>query len=152
MTAPLFQNLVAAAVAVPVVATNGTVNNGTSSGELLQSGYNVLGILDPTTLDKIFNAVAEGNPVASGDHASVWLPSFNTAGFFGGASGTTVADSYWASVAPQVGGTATAVNSTGMVVLQLTPAASNTVEASSVMTFKVSPQAIVLLVPSTTAF
>jgi hypothetical protein len=154
MTAPNFQALVAASVGVPVLTSAGALNNGTSSGELLQASMCVLGILDLETLNKVFNPIAEGNPVSSADTAATWLPTFNTTGFFGGVAGTTVTDAYWLPAFDGLGGGATYTPpvSNGMVTLQLLPAAKNTVEASSVMTYKVSPEAIVLLVPSNTAF
>lgn len=139
MTAPNFPALAQYASVAPVVL-NGALNSALVAGAL-GTGVLIVGILDPTTLDKKFDPVAEGNPVVSADAAATWLPTLTAI------SAATVNDQYWA---PTFTGTQTGAtlvnpnNSLGMVTLQLTPAAKNTVEAPSVMTYKVSPGAIVL--------
>jgi hypothetical protein len=114
---------------VPLVEA-GVVNAGLVAGTTV-----IAGILDPISAERIFNPAAEGNPVASGDAYTKWLPVIKTI------SGTTVVDNYWASVP---GSTVPGPTSTGQVKLVLSPAAANTVEASSVLEFWLSPQALIL--------
>ncbi len=122
----------------PVVTGAGVLN---TAGIIGGTTY-VAGILDPTSTQRIFNPQAEGNPVVSGvDAYSVWLPQVAT----GGLTATTINDQYWQPV--YQGGTSQVPqpnNKIGQVQLQLTPAAKNTVEASSVMRFYLSPQALVI--------
>lgn len=166
--APAFSNVLtnawsvtngAAASVVPVVIQSSgaySLNVGTAEAPagLLESGLVVAGILDPLSTDRIFNPLAEGNAVNANDTATMWLPAFNTAGLFGGVSPATVNDQYWAPVfRDQSGATVDASNTqVGQVTLYLKPGASNVVEAASVMTFKVSPQAVVLMVPGVNTF
>lgn len=116
----------------PVVTGAGALN---TSG--ITSGSYVAGILDPTMTQRIFNPQAEGNPVASGDNASKWLPSVKS----GGLTAVSVTD----YIKDPTGDT----TDVGQVTLALAPAAANTVEAPSVMTFKLSPQAMVILATGT---
>ena len=104
--------------AAPVWALNTALVAGTTV---------IAGILDPTMTQRIFNPVAEGNPVVAADAYTKWLPVLNAI------SAAEVTDNLNGGL----------VN-IGQVTLKLAPAASNFIEASSVMTFKVSPQAIVL--------
>jgi hypothetical protein len=97
----------------------------------------IAGIVDPTSTQRIFNPVAEGNPVASGDTAAHWLPAVKTGGLFA----ATVTD----YIKDPTGDT----TDVGQVTLELTPAAANTVEAPSVMTFKLSPQALIITATGT---
>lgn len=121
-----------------------------SGGELNVSGVTVgstliAGIVDPDILGVVFNPVAEGNPVTvtsgstTGDTAATWLPVVKSI------SAAQVTDDYWTPATGAAGST-----KTGMVTLELTPAASNTIEASSVMTYKLSPDA--LLITATGSF
>lgn len=97
----------------------------------------IFGILDPVSTQRIFNPIAEGNPVVQGTDAySVWLPSLQSA---------PVATKVTDNLNP-----AGATVEFGQVQLQLVPAAKNTVEASSVMRFYLSPQALVVAVTAGT--
>lgn len=118
---------------VPVVTGAGALN---TAG--LPAATVVAGFVDPTTSQRLFNPVAEGNAVAGGDTYTKWLPTISAAGI----SATQITDNYWNSI-PATGGIAPKT-SVGQVTLPLTPTASNVVEASSVMTFKLSPQALVI--------
>jgi hypothetical protein len=95
----------------------------------LPAGTVIAGILDPTSTNRIFDPVAEGNPVATSDAYTKWLPTVATAGV----TAAQVTDNLQGGV-----------NEIGQVTLPLTPAAANTVEAPSVMTYKVSPRALVI--------
>lgn len=121
---------------VPVVTGAGALNTGA-----LPAGTYIAGILDPTMTQRIFDPQAEGNPVVSGTDAySVWLPTLKVA-----PAAASVIDNYWAPVfASNDEASYTPNTSVGLVTLQLTPAAKNTVEASSVMTFRVSPRALII--------
>jgi hypothetical protein len=133
MAANSFASLIGYASVAPVVVA-GALNTTPLVAGALGTGVIVAGIVDPITLQKIFNPQAEGNSPASGDTLAAWLPTLTAI------SSPTVTDSYWSSIP----GVTDAVANVGLVTLQLTPAAKNVVEASSVMTFKVSPQALVL--------
>jgi hypothetical protein len=139
MTAPNFATVAAAATVVPVV-TAGALNTNLAVGNV------VVGFLDPIQGDRIFDAVAEGNAVASGDHASVWLPTVKAI------LATQITDNYWAPVFAANSASFTPPVSVGQIKLELTAAASNVVEAPSVLTFFLSPKALVLTVAGTVAF
>ncbi len=120
----------------PVVTAAGALNTaGLIAGTTL-----IAGILDPVSTQRVFNPVIEGNPVATGDAASKWLPVVDAL------TATEVFDNYWLSVPGQ---TAAASPKVGQVQLQLTPAAANTVEASSVMKYYLSPGALVITATGT---
>lgn len=122
---------------VPVVTGAGALNT-----SALPAGTYIAGILDPTMTQRIFDPQAEGNPVVSGTDAySVWLPTLKVA-----PTAATVTDNYWAPVFAANNEAAFTANApaVGLVTLQLTSAAKNTVEASSVMTFRVSPRALII--------
>lgn len=151
-----FQGVLQVASVVPVITSGGALNSGTSSGGLLQSGQVVVGILDPMSTQRLFNPYAEGlSPVSGTDTLTDWLPSFNTAGIFGGITAASIDDQYWGAVARDMNGEihdGTANTKVGQVTLYLKPGAYNTVEAASVMTFKVSPEAAILLAPGADTF
>jgi hypothetical protein len=121
----------------PVVTGAGVLNTaGIVAGTTV-----IAGILDPTSTQRIFNPQAEGNAVVTGDAYTKWLPVVAT----GGLTATTVNDQYWAPTFAGSGNSYSATNNKiGQVQLQLTPAAANVVEASSVLKFYLSPQAIVI--------
>lgn len=109
----------------PVITAAGAVNTaGLIAGTTL-----IAGILDPTSTQRIFNPVAEGNNVQSSDTAATWLPVVKSL------TATTVTDNLVS------GGPKTDF---GQVQLFLTPAAKNVVEASSVMNYYLSPAALVI--------
>jgi hypothetical protein len=116
---------------VPVVKNTGSDGSPTwtlnTAG--LPAGTVIAGILDPVSTNRIFDPVAEGNPVATSDAYTKWLPTVATAGV----TAAQVTDNLQGGV-----------NEIGQVTLPLTPAAANTVEAPSVMTYKVSPRALVI--------
>jgi hypothetical protein len=125
---------------VPVVTGAGALTAALTDGSTL-----IAGIVDPTSTQRIFNPQAEGNPVASGDTAATWLPVVEAI------SAASVNDQYWAPVfSGQSGATVTNPNTkVGQVKLQLQAAAKNTVEAASVMTFWLSPQALLITATGT---
>lgn len=141
MTAPNFYTIAASATVVPVVASDGTLN----TSALTAANKVVVGILDPTMTQKVYNPVAEGNPVVGGtDTAATWMPTVASV------SAAGVADNYWLSVPGQTA--VTSPNRVGQVTLNLKAAAANTIEAPSVMSLKLSPQALVLLAANTGSF
>lgn len=110
--------------AVPVITGAGALNTALVAGTTV-----IAGIVDPTSTQRIFNPQAEGNPVVSGtDSYTVWLPVLSTI------SAASVVDNLQSSAPTEI----------GQITLTLKPAAKNTIEASSVMNFKVSPQAIII--------
>lgn len=102
----------------------------------LPAGTVIAGFLDPVSTQRIFNPAAEGNAVASGDTYDQWLPVVKQ--FYA----AQVNDQYWSNVpgnaVPQPN------EQSGQVTLELAPAPANVVEAPSVMTFRLSPQALVI--------
>jgi hypothetical protein len=134
MTLPNFAGLTFTELPVVTLtpATGAMALNATLVADAAAGTTLIAGITDPNSTQRIFNPVAEGLPVASGDAATKWLPTL------------------FAFTAAQVtdnlnGG----INDVGQVTIQLRPAASNTVEATSPMTFKVSPQATVTVATGT---
>lgn len=120
---------------VPVVTGAGALTSG------LPAGTVIAGFVDPINGQRIFNPAAEGNAVATGDAYTKWLPTVKAV------VATQVTDAYWAPVASALGiseTTPTYPTSVGQIKLELSPAAANTVEASSVQTFYLSPQALVI--------
>lgn len=121
---------------VPVVTGAGALNTaGLTAGTTL-----IAGILDPVSTQRIFNPQAEGNPVVSADNATKWLP------VYAALTAAQVLDNYWL---PVPGQSAATVAKIGQVKLQLTPAAANTIEAPSVLTFWLSPQALLITATGT---
>lgn len=138
MTAPVAFSALTFAV-VPVVSAGALTTN-------LPAGTVIAGILDPVSTDRVFNPYAEGLLPASGDAVNTWLPQVAASG---GLTAAQVNDQYWSNVP---GNTVPASNlQTGQVTLKLTPGAKNTVEAPSVMTFKLSPNALIITT-TTSAF
>lgn len=109
----------------------------------LTSGTVVAGILDPAGgINRMYNPTSVGFTPSNGDAVGKWLPAINSAGLVP----TTVNDQYWASIPGQSGA---ANNKTGQLSLTLTAGTADTVRASSVMNFKLSPNAIVLTASGT---
>lgn len=132
-----FQSILGAASIVPVVSGANEVNTA-----LTTAGNVVVSILDPISTDRIFNPWAEGFTPASTDTLTDWLPSVKSV------YAAVRDDQYWAPVARDLGTTVnggTANDKVGQVTLELVVGPFNTVEASSVMTFRVSPAAVVLV-------
>lgn len=117
---------------VPVVTGAGALN----TGALTAGTTMIAGILDPTMTQRIFDPQAEGNPVVASDNATKWLPVVAATN---GLTATTVVDNLQTGAPTEV----------GMVTLKLTPAAANTVEAPSVMTFHLSPRALLITATGT---
>lgn len=117
--------------AAPVYALN-------TSG--IPSGSVVAGILDPAGgLNRQYNPTTVGFTPTSGDTAAHWLPATN-----GALTAASVQDNIWTPITGSTGAT-----KFGQVTLNLTPAAADTVRASSVMNFKLSPNAFVILASGT---
>jgi hypothetical protein len=110
----------------PVVTGAGVLN---IAGIVGGTTY-VAAIVDPVSTQRVFNPQAEGNAVGSGDAYTVWLPKVSAL------TATQVTDYLFPGGSNPV--------DTGQVQLSLTPATKNVVEASSVMKFYVSPQALVI--------
>lgn len=108
----------------PVVTGAGALN---TAGIIAGTTY-VAGILDPQSTQRVFNPQAEGNAVVGGDAYTAWLPKVS-------ALTATQKTDYLQSGTPV---------ETGQVQLFLTPAAKNVVEASSVLNFYLSPDALVI--------
>lgn len=116
----------------------------------------VIGILDPVSTQRLFNPFAEGLAPQSGQSLTDWFPTGNANSIEGAAiAATTVDDAYWGGVAAGLGDTlpnnGLGNPSYGQVRLYLTPGSLNTVEASSVMTFRLSPEAALLVVDTSTS-
>jgi hypothetical protein len=128
MTAPNFAGLSFAVV--PVVSA------GVLTAALTAGTTRIAAIVDPTMTQKIYNPVSEGNAVASGDNATKWLP--------------VVASISAAQVTDYIKDPTGATTDVGQVTLNLTPAAANVVESSSVMSgIKLSPQALLITATGT---
>jgi hypothetical protein len=112
----------------PVVTGAGVLN---TAGIIGGTTY-IAAIVDPVSTQRVFNPQAEGNAVVSGDSYTAWLPQVAA----GGLTATQKTDYLNPSGTNPVG--------TGQVVLQLTPAVKNVVEASSVTRYYLSPQALVI--------
>lgn len=126
--------------AVPVVTFAGAVAT-------ISAGTAVAAILDPAGgINRVYNPYTVGYSGASGpqtsDTAATWLPTVSAAGLVG----VVVNDQYWAAVP---GVSQAANNKVGQVLLNLVPAAKDAVRASSVMNFRLSPNAIVFTTTST---
>ncbi len=125
---------------VPVVTGAGALN----TGAVTLGTTMIAAIIDPNSTQRIFNPQAEGNAVASSDNATKWLPVITKF------TGTTQVDNYWAPVfVQQTGATSAPKTDVGQVQILLTPAAANVVEASSVLQFYVSPQALLITATGT---
>jgi hypothetical protein len=116
--------------------------NGTSLNAGLVAGTSrVAGILDPVAgINRTYDPASVGFTPSGSDATSVWLPLLNTI------TATTVNDQYWAAVP---GSTQGANNKLGQVQISLTAGTSDTVRASSVMNFKLSPNALVIIATGT---
>lgn len=128
--------------AVPVVVNSGTdaapVYTLNTAG--LPAATVVAGILDPAGgINRTYNPTTVGYAPVSGDAANKWLPVTSAV-----VSATQVQDNYWTPVTGTTGAT-----KVGQVSLNLTPAALDTVRASSVMQFKLSPNALVITASGT---
>lgn len=123
----------------PAVTGAGAVNTAA-----LPAGTVIAGILDPASgVNHIFNPQTKGLPVVTGtDTAATWLPVIGPNGLVA----TTVDDEYWA---PVPGSTAGPHNKFGQIQVNLVPAAKDVVDASSVMAYKVSPNALFLVASGT---
>jgi hypothetical protein len=123
---------------VPAVTGAGALN---TAG--LPAATVIAGVLDPTNgVHKIFNPQTLGLPVASGDAYTKWLPTLSVA-----PTAATVNDQYWTPTFTGTQTGATVVNPNnkfGQITLNITPATADTVNASSVQTIKVSPNALVI--------
>jgi hypothetical protein len=123
-------------------AVNPVTLNGTSLNSAIVAGTSrVAGILDPVSgINRMYDPASVGFTPSGSDATSVWLPVVSTI------TATTVNDQYWAAVP---GSTQGANNKMGQVQVTLTAGSSDTVRASSVMAFKLSPQALVLTATGT---
>ena len=116
---------------VPVLTGAGALNTaGVTLGTTM-----IAGILDPQNTQKLYNPVAEGNSVTSGDNATKWLPVLQNM------TAAQVQDNWWQTIPGQSAG----ATKTGQITLTLTPAAANTVEAASPQSVKVSPDALLIV-------
>lgn len=125
---------------VPVVTGAGALNTaGVTLGTTM-----IAAIVDPTSTQRIFDPQAEGNAVVAADNATKWLPVISAL------TAATQVDNYWAPVfVQQTGATSAPKTDIGQVTIKLTPAAANVVEASSVLTFYVSPRALMITATGT---
>lgn len=128
----------------PVVTSAGVLNT-----NIVVNTSRVAGVLDPVSgINRMYNPTSVGfAPVTTVDTAATWLPLVTAI------SATTVNDQYWQPVFQgNSGGTqqvAQPNNKIGQVSLTLTPATADTVRASSVMQFKLSQNAFVILATGT---
>jgi hypothetical protein len=123
-------------VVYPVVTGAGALNTAQ-----LPAATVIAGILDPANgVHRIFNPQVVGLPVASGDAYTKWLPVIATAGL----TAASVNDQYWT---PVPGNTVPQPNTKyGQISMPLTPAAADTVNASSTFSnTKVSSNALVIV-------
>jgi hypothetical protein len=119
---------------VPAVTGAGVLN---TAG--LPAGTVVAGILDPANgVHRIFNPQVVGLPVVPTDPYTKWLPTISAAGV----TAASILDNYWASIPGQ---TAATTPKLGQISIPLTPAAADTVNASSTLVnTKVSANALVI--------
>jgi hypothetical protein len=121
----------------PVVLNSGALN---TAG--IPSGSVVAGILDPAGgINRMYNPTSVGFAPAGGDTAAHWLPATSAA-----LTAASVLDNYWRSIPGQTDATVAKI---GQVTMNLTAATADTVRASSVMSFKLSPNALVVLASGT---
>jgi hypothetical protein len=114
-----------------VVNAAGTALNTVLAAATATSPVYIAAIIDPIDTQRIFNPYAEGNAVTAGTSTvAQFLPSLQNAGFGAANSGAGVAN-------------------IGQIKLRLVPGPSNIVEASSVLEFWLSPQAIILTASGT---
>ena len=98
--------------------------------------FYVAAIVDPVSTQKIFNPIAEGATYYnSGGTVANYLPQVKSI------TAVTVNDYLNMAINGDLG---TAVANIGQIKLILTPGPSNVVEASSVLEYWLSPQAIIL--------
>jgi len=123
---------------LPVVTSAGALN-----ASIVAGTSRVAGILDPVAgINRMYNPTSVGfAPVGGTDTAATWLPLVSSI------SATSVNDQYWT---PVPGNTVPQPNNKiGTVSLNLTPATADTVRASSVMQFKLSQNAFVIIATGT---
>jgi hypothetical protein len=131
-------------VVQPVVSAAGVLN-----ASIVAGTSRVAGILDPAGgINRMYNPTSVGfSPLGGTDTAATWLPIVTSI------SASSVNDQYWAPTFQSGGQTgATVVNpntKVGQVQLLLTAATADTVRASSVMQFKLSPNAFVIVATGT---
>lgn len=131
-------------VVQPVVTSAGALNTNIVAGT-----SRVAGILDPAGgINRMYNPTSVGfTPQTGTDTAATWLP------LVASITGSSVNDQYWASTFQSGGQSgATIVNPNtkyGQVQLVLTAATADTVRASSVMNFKLSSNAFVIVATGT---
>lgn len=133
--------------AVPVVNNTGSdiAPVWTLNTTSLPAATVIAGILDPAGgINRLYNPFTVGLTAASGDAVAKWLPQINSNGLVA----TQVYDNYWAAIPGQVAATSYKF---GQIAVTLTPGTSDTVRASSVMSFRVSPNAFFLVATGTFA-
>lgn len=121
----------------PVVSSAGVLN-----ASIVAGTSRVAGILDPAGgLNRQYNPTSVGfAPVTGTDTAATWLPLVSSIAVTG------VLDNYWLAIPGQ---SAATVAKPGVVTLVLTAATADTVRASSVMNFKLSSNAFVIIATGT---
>lgn len=130
-------------VVQPVTTSAGVLNTNIVAGT-----SRVAGILDPAGgLNRMYNPTAVGfAPVTGTDTAATWLPIVTSI------AASSVNDQYWTPtfVGTQTGATVVNPNTKiGQVQLVLTAATADTVRASSVMNFRLSQYAFVIIATGT---
>jgi hypothetical protein len=127
---------------VPVIQNTGTDAVPVWTPATIAAGTVVAGILDPISgINRMYNPTSVGFTPTAGDAVGKWLPAVNSAGL----TSVSVTDAYWV---PAGGSSKTAY---GQFLLTLTAGTSDTVRASSVMSFRLSPGAFVLTTTGTFA-
>lgn len=127
----------------PVVLNTGTdaapVYSLNTAG--IPAGAVVAGILDPVNgINRMYNPTSVGYTPTATDAVGKWLPAVTSAGL----TATTIQDNYWTPATGSAG-----ANKFGQVSLNLTAGTSDAVRASSVMNFKLSQNAFVIVASGT---
>jgi hypothetical protein len=131
----------------PIVQNTGTdaVPVWTLNTAGLPAAAIVAGILDPVAgINRTYNPTSVGYVPTAGDAVGKWLPAISAAGLVA----TVVNDQYWAAVP---GVSQSAINKYGVITMNLVAGTSDLVRASSVMQFKLSPNALILVTTGTFA-
>jgi hypothetical protein len=128
---------------VPVIQNTGTDAAPVWTPATITAGTVVAGILDPVSgINRMYNPSSVGFTPTAGDAVGKWLPAVAGAGL----TSVSVQDNYWTPVTGNSGG-----NKYGQFLLTLTAGTADTVRASSVMQFRLSPNAFVLTTTGTFA-
>jgi hypothetical protein len=128
-----------------VVNAAGTALNTVLAAATAGSPVYIAAIIDPIDTQRIFNPYAEGNAVVAGTSTvAQFLPSLQASPV-----AVTVTDYLNQNAGFGAANSGAGVANIGQIKVRLVPGPSNIVEASSVLEFWLSPQAIILTASGT---